>query len=226
MCFEIYFCFIDMKKIFATIAVLAVAASSAFAQISVGAGYVGTTATTEINSNSSDATYSGFYVGGNYNINLGMGIGVAPGLYYVNSSSSKDAAAKAFGYTLGTGNVKVKENFLAVPIHLNYGIELTDGLKLSVFAGPTLTFALSSKTDGTLTVLGVSADKTYDNFDEDNNVLDYKRFDVMLGGGVAVDIVDMIRVSAGYNWGLIDLYGNDNAKYTRKGLHVGVAYLF
>jgi len=216
-----------MKKIFATIAVLAVAASSAFAQISVGAGYVGTTATTEINSNSTDVNFSGFYLGGSYNFDLGMGIGVAPGLYYVNESNSNTKSATALGYT-ATGDVTTKEQFIAVPINLNYGIELMDGLKLSVFAGPTLAYGLSSKTTGTVTlpILGTK-ETTIDNYDEDEgNVLDYKKFDVMLGAGVAVDIVDMIRVSAGYNWGLMDLHGNDNSKYTRKGLHIGVAYLF
>ena len=55
----------------------------------------------------------------------------------------------------------------------------------------------------------------------------YGRFDVMLGGGVAVDFFDIVRFNIGYDYGLVNRYTGD-ADYTRhrSQLTVGVAYLF
>jgi len=218
-----------MKKIFSTIAILAVAASSAFAQISVGAGYVGENAKTTYSGESTTAKFNGFYVGGDYNIDLGMGFGVAPGLYFrhVTNKTTGGGTTTIFGVNVGaTGDITTKENYLSLPVNFNYGLNLTDGLKLSVYAGPTFDLGLSSKTTytGTVTV-GDSQSKstTSDNYGDNSK---YKRFDVLLGGGVALDIVDMIRVSAGYNWGLLNRSSASDVTLKRSGFHVGVAYLF
>ena len=189
-----------MKKIIITLALAAVAALSANAQIGVGIGY-GTK-----NFNDSDNDLGGLFVGASYNIPLASGLAVAPGIDFAMYSYKGD-------------NVTVKENYLAVPVLFNYAIEVADGFKLVPFAGPTLSYGLSSKT--TLSAGGVSVETN--NYGDNSK---YTQFDILIGGGVALDVMDMIRVHVGYNAGLLDRNSNDNATTKATGINFGVAYLF
>ena len=189
-----------MKKIIITLALAAVAALSANAQIGVGIGY-GTKNFTD-----SDNNLGGLFVGASYNIPLASGLAVAPGIDFAMYSYSGD-------------NIKVKENYLAVPVLFNYAIEVADGFKLVPFAGPTFSYGLSSET--TLSVGSVST--TGNNYGDNSN---YTQFDILVGGGVALDVMDMIRVHVGYNAGLLDRNSSDNTTTKTSGLNFGVAYLF
>ena len=192
-----------MKKIILTLALAAVAALSANAQIGVGVGY----ATKNLVNGDNTASYAGFYGGGNYNIELSNGICVAPGIdvSYVSNSG-----------TLATIDYKNTEMYLGIPLHFNYAIEIANGFKLTPFVGPTISFGLSSKHEDE--VLGTS-----DNYGNNSN---YGRFDILVGGGVAFDVQDLIRVSFGYNLGLLDRNSSDDVTTKANGLHFGVAYLF
>lgn len=192
-----------MKKIILTIALAAVAAVCANAQIGIGLGY--TTKTLSTGDNSVD--YAGFYVGGNYNIEVSNGICVAPGI---------DLAYVANSGTVATVDYKNSELYVGVPVHFNYAVEIADGFKLIPFAGPTFSLGLSSKHEDEL--LGTS-----DNYADGSN---YTKFDILVGGGLAFDVMDMVRVSAGYNYGLLDRDSSDNGTTKASGFHFGVAYLF
>lgn len=192
-----------MKKIILTLALAAVAALSANAQIGIGVGYNTKTLTTGNNT----ANYAGVYVGGTYNMPLASGICVAPGidLSYVSNSG-----------TLLTVDYKNTELYVGVPILFNYAIEIADGFKLTPFVGPTISFGLSSKHWDE--ALGTS-----DNYANGSN---YGRFDILVGGGLAFDVMDMIRVSVGYNMGMLDRNSADDTTTKASGYHFGVAYLF
>ena len=193
-----------MKKVILTLALAAAAALSANAQIGVGLGYT-TKTLTDGDDNSRDL--AGFYVGGNYNIEISNGIYVAPGidLGYVTKSG-----------TLATFDYNYKEMYLGIPVLVNYPFEIADGFKLVPFLGPTISFGLSSKHYDELT-------GTTDLYGDNS---DYGRFDLLVGGGLAFDVMDMVRVSFGYNLGLLDRNSDDKASLKAKGYHFGVAYLF
>jgi len=195
-----------MKKLFLTLALVAVAATTAMAQISVGAGYVSSTMKKDGSvtlpvvgtvSGSENDSFGGFYVGANYNLNVTGGLNVAPGLYFSNVS-----------HKYKNSDTKWKESYLTVPVFFNYSFAVMDGLSIAPYAGPYAQFCVSSKID--------------DNDMSDN----YKKFDIGLGFGLALDIVDMIRVSVGYDLGLINRYDADNVTWKRSGVNFGVAYLF
>ena len=190
-----------MKKLFLTLALVAVAATTAMAQISVGAGYVSSKVKSDSNISSyldGTTSFGGFYVGANYNLNVTGGLNVAPGLYFSNVSHKYS----------DNSDTKWKESYLTIPVDFNYSFAVMDGLSIAPYAGPYAQFCLSSKVG-------------------DNSVSDdYKKFDIGLGFGVALDIVDMLRVSVGYNLGLLDRYDGDAAKVKRSGVNFGVAYLF
>ena len=53
------------------------------------------------------------------------------------------------------------------------------------------------------------------------------KFDILIGGGVALDVMDMVRVSVGYNQGLLNRNNDsDGSVIKTSGVNFGVAYLF
>lgn len=221
-----------MKKII-FIAVLAFAASSAFAQVSVGGGYLNTnqtyTETKSDNTTSSEtATLKGFYAGANYNIKLVGGLGIAPGIYY-SYLTIKDVEAIDIEILTVDSDFTRRDHQISMPINLNYGLNLVPGiLKLSLYAGPTLQYTVDSKTTGTVVAsvggINTNYNEVFDHIKGEG--ANYKPFDVMVGGGLAIDIVKMIRVEGGYNYGLLNRISSDNATLHNYGWHAGVAFIF
>lgn len=216
-----------MKKIFTTIfaASMMLVGTAALAQPSIGVGFANSTDKWKSGNTTTTNNLSGFYVGGSYNINLVGALNVAPGVFYSLLTKSD---ADNFG---GFYDIKadVTEHYLSVPVMFNAGLNLADGIVGRIYAGPTLAYGLASnnKINHTVTipVLGTfnSGDKI-NNYDDDNN---YRRFDIMLGGGVAVDFFDMVRFNVGYDYGLVNRYSGDGDITRHRGqLNVGVAYLF
>ena len=209
-----------MKKVLMTIALVAVAATSAFAQISVGAGYLANTQKSSYTSGSTTTTtntpMNGAYLGADYTFDLGQGLGLVAGLKgsfltYTNTTT-----------ILGvSGTTNLKELYLGVPVQCNYSYVLSNDLKLFAYAGPTFNIGLSSKTKFTNSV---TDDVTItDNYADGS---DYGKFNILLGAGVGVDVMNTIRIKAGYDIGLLDRDGRDDYKVNDAGWYVGVAYLF
>ena len=197
-----------MKKIILTLALAAVAALSANAQIGVNVGYTTKNFTDVFNNE------AGLFLGANYNIELVNGLAVAPGVEFAMLNWKKDE------------NNYQKENYLAVPVMFNYGFELVDGIKLVPYLGPTFSYGLSSKGKNSIStiasaILGGSGEGSLYG---DNSK--YTQFDILIGGGVALDVMNMVRAFVGYNQGLLDRYNDDNTTVKTSGVNFGVAYLF
>ena len=198
-----------MKKFFLTIAIAFVAATTAFAQLgglSVGAGY------TTKNFTNGLENEAGFYAGVNYNIALTSGICVAPGIDFAMLNYKKDE------------NNYQKENYIGVPVMFNYSIKVADVLKIVPYLGPTFSLGLSSVAKGGGSIFGFTITTgEVDMYDG----TDYNKFDILIGGGIALDIVDMIRVTFGYNQGLLNRNNDsDGSVIKTSGMNFGVAYLF
>ncbi len=194
--------------------------TAALAQPSIGVGFVNSTEKTKSGSTSNSTSLNGFSVGASYNINLAGALNVAPGLYYTLLTKSD---ADNFLGVLDT-NVDVTEHYLSVPVMFNAGLPIADGIVGRIYAGPTLAYGLASNTKVKGSVAGISADSKINNYDDDYN---YGRFDVMLGGGVAVDFFDIVRFNVGYDYGLVNRYtGDADLTRHRSQLTVGVSYLF
>ena len=173
-----------MKKIILTLALAAVAAIGAHAQIGVGVGY------TQKNFSDVFKNEGGLFVGANYNIELVNGLAVAPGIDFAMVSYKKDD----LNYQ--------KENYLAIPVMFNYAINLVDGFKLVPYLGPTFSYGISGKAKGGVSWGGITLSS--DEYDVYETFDDYNRLDIMIGGGVALDVMDMVRVQIGYNLGLLN----------------------
>ncbi|MBO7100427.1 MAG: outer membrane beta-barrel protein [Bacteroidales bacterium] len=218
-----------MKKVFAFAAAIVLFAGIANAQIGINAGYATQnyySTYTNGNTNYNDTIMmSGFFVGGNYNLNLTGDINLFVGLQLRYNTYSDSAS----GTIYGLANGKVKRNdeqmLIDVPILVNYGFNLTDDLKLSVFAGPTISYALSGKTTVTssgnvLFLSGSSTDEiNWYNADEGN----MSPLDVSFTLGLNFDYKGF-RLFGGFNMGMMNLSKEDKTTMKGNNLFVGIGY--
>ena len=220
-----------MKKIFAVLAgaALMLTATDAFAQISVGAGWINSTERATYKDNTPEkANLNGFYAGGQYNIPIVGGLSVAPGLY----------ASMLFGKETASGLVstetKYSELAINVPVNVAYTFTVGD-FKVFGYAGPIFQYGLMSKSVGKLSVPGLSTgDITTDLYtgkisDKDGNSVngDPSRapFNVYIGGGAGIQAGNF-QVILGYDHSLTNITKVADTKLSRSEIKIGVGYAF
>lgn len=212
-----------MKRIITTIlaASMMFIGTTAFAQVSIGAGYLNSTMKTTISSSSTTMPYNGFYAGAEYLISEGAGFGVSVGAYYSYVSAKSSGSTTIFGINIG-GSSKVQEMYLDAPVRFNYSIDLSPSMRGFIYAGPVFSYGLSSTTEGGISIGGIggTSDK-HDNYSDSN----YKRFDILLGGGAGLDFGNL-RFTVGYDLGMLNRYDTDNYIQKRNVLHAGIGFLF
>ena len=188
--------------------------TSAFAQVSVGADYVNGKYNYANSSNKYSQNANGFYAGLEYNVPVGEVLGLSAGVNY-EMLMSKD-------YSLYSISGNLKEQYINVPVRLNIGANLGDS-RVFFFGGPTMSYALSSKAE--VGIAGITG--SVDLYDKD---IFKNRFDVMVGAGLGIDLMERFRVTVGYDFGMFNKLddGDDSAsaKFTRDRLHAGIAFLF
>ena len=197
-----------MKKLFFMAAAL-LTAGIASAQVTYSIGYLNKTSKSEISGGGitikDSNQMNGFSIGVDDNINLAGDLNVAVG------------GALEF-YFKSEDDYKYKDFNLAVPVDFNYGFALGSNLKLSVFAGPTFNLGIISDAKG-------PHDYEFNYYDSDEG--DYGRFDILVGGGVWMDIQDQFRVKVGYKAGLMDRCKKDGIKINDNPiLSVSLGYIF
>ena len=213
-----------MKKILsiALAASMMLVGASAFAQVSVGAGYLNSSAKTTFGSTTSSVPSNGFYAGLGYDLDEGTGFGLSVGAYYSYITSTTAASTSLFGVSLGASS-KVEEMYVDLPVNFKFSAELGAKAKGFIYAGPTFSLGVSSTTDSNASIAGITigGNGKYDNYSSD----DYSRFDILVGGGVGIDY-GSLRFTVGYNIGMLNRVPSDSYKQTRNVLHAGIAFLF
>lgn len=216
-----------MKRIITTIlaASMMLMGTTAFAQVSIGAGYLNESNKAVVaNSNVNMGAMNGFYAGIGYDINEGTGFGISTGIYYSYLAGKVSVPNISFI----TGDMT--EHAINIPVKPGFSFAAGNGLKAFVNAGPTFVCGLSSH----IKPLGLDIANT------DNYKHEYLgRFDIMVGGALGVEIGNMVRISAGYDLGMLDQFGagikgkNDDGStkdrsysLKRNRLTVGLAFIF
>ena len=213
-----------MKKIF----VFAFAASmmllsiSANAQIHIDAGYARTHEVTTSSNTSKTAHYNGAYAGFGYTLKLGEYFAVDPTVRYTYSKCNEKQWEVADSiYGTYTGTEQRVEGLLDFQVRLDFSKNLT----AFVYAGPRYTYAISSKGQMVYTAAMVKITKDIDKFDENSTS---SHSNVLIGGGIGVDIMQRFRIKAGYDLGLLNQYTGSASNYSVKQnmINAGVAVLF
>ena len=207
-----------MKKTIAIVAAAALAATSAFAQdFSVGAGYLNSVSTAKYAETVNKTVSNGFYAGAGVEKEINDIASVSTGVYY-----SFITFYSAASVIIANAQSRTNEHYVNVPVHLNLGYELSGGMRLFAYAGPTVNIGLISKTKADASVvLFPVASTEYDNYADGS---EYGRFDVMLGGGAGIQFQNM-KVYGGYNYGLIDR-NSGATNLHRSEIVAGVAFAF
>ncbi len=125
----------------------------------------------------------------------------------------------------GYDNVSFTETYLAVPLDFNLKIDMSEDMRFLFFAGPTLDLGLTSRIKEKATSM------EYDIYSGKlSDYTKYGRFDVLIGGGVGFDVMDAVRFSVRYDYGLINRNGGNLTegllKIHRSQLKLGVGFLF
>lgn len=186
------------KKLLLTLALMTVMVATA--QVSVQMGYLLNTQNTKDALGNHSDSYSGLMLSADYNFSLTGQLSVTPGL--------------GMGYSFdNSDNKKYKEFGLFVPVDVNYRFPMADRVSLSLFAGPTFYYGLVAKNTATSPV--------YNYYDNDSH-----RFELLLGGGVWLDINETIRLKADYKFGLTNTSKIDGITEKNNCMYLSVGYLF
>jgi len=218
-----------MKKIVTLLsaALMLLAGTSAFAQMSVGIGYVNSTDIVKIvklgndskDSKTTGTAGNGFYAGISYTAPLAAGLSFTPGVYYEFLTANEVASASVLNIS-----GRETEHYINIPLTFSYGTDLSSDFRLFVYAGPTASVGLASTTKVSADVVGIKVEGgTVNNYDNES----YGRFDIMLGGGIGCEFRDNFRFTVGYDFGMLNRYTGsaDNSQH-RNRLTAGIAFLF
>lgn len=208
-----------MKKVFAIAAIAAAAlfaGNTVNAQLGINVGYAPQTYNTNYTSGSvstsNTAEMNGLFAGVNYNTELTGDLALSLGVQY--RLNTKETSNTTLGVTTTT---KDNQSLIDVPILFNYGINLTDDFKVSVFLGPTVSYALSGSTENTVGSVAVTTD--WYNENEGN----MSALDMSLTAGACLTFSDF-RLFGGYNMGLLNLSKTDNTTMKGSNIFVGLGY--
>lgn len=204
-----------MKKVLSLVAAVMLFSAASMAQASFGVGYMNPTHPGALLSE--PTTLNGVYAGLDYNIHFTENFGLAPGVFCSYATKTDE-----YPGSLASGKLTLTELYVGVPLNLNFSFKLAPDFALTLYAGPTISYGVMSKSKGDAKVLGIGGSAEVDLYKNTN----YKPLDVLVGGGVAFDWAEMFRVSVGYNYGILDRNASDHHSFNRSYLHMGVAYLF
>ncbi len=221
-----------MKKFIAIAAALVLFGTQAFAQLSVGAGYLNSTEIDKVQTNDGTKKYTqdlnGFYAGANYTFGLDAlvdGLAITPGAY----------ASMLFGVNKDNSNTTYQDLTVNIPVNISYGYNLTSDFKLMAFAGPIFQIGIINKSvtktsNQTVTVNNFQEQKVGAELGGiDVTILSTparERFNILLGGGLGFEVNEQIAVLVGYNHSLMNYWKIKDNKFSRSQITVGVNFKF
>lgn len=218
-----------MKAFVAGIFMISMAFSAAAQKgLGLSVGYVSSASITRDadGDRSASPLLNGLRVGASYDLNITRQFMFQPGVYYSYLTDRRQLGVIEIGdYYIAD---LVNEHFLNMPLHFKYNFEISDAITgLYLFAGPTLTVGLSATSD-----IGVANKNSSDYIGDaefnyytgafscdmgsisQNQLKDYfesqtfRRFDVAMGVGIGLEILDYLDVKLGYDWGLVNRLAN------------------
>ena len=151
----------------------------------------------------------GFHAGVGADFEFAPNIALQTGLFY--TAKGAEYSSKDEGDLI---DVNTTANYLQLPIHLAYKIDVTPGTKVVLHAGPYLAYGIGGKVKaGPLSV---------NTFDGD---LGFKPFDAGLGLGVGAEF-GRILVDLGWDMGLTNISRFDSGNVKTQNAYLSLGYKF
>ena len=209
----------DMKRIILTLILVATAATSAFAQFGVGAGFAQNT----LNSNDADKPLltNGLYVEGSYTMAIAGGLSFVPGLRYTFLGTSDASNINIEDFDLADFEASITQQYISVPLMLQYCFTLGE-FRAFAFAGPTIEFGLASDLSVSGNIAGIGFGDSISLFGEDGI---FTRTDVAVTGGAGVQIHKFF-LKASYDFGLLNRSMEKGINLNEQTLRIGLGFLF
>lgn len=233
--------------------IIAAVAAGVFLTLDISAkngvevGYLNSSYRTKLNSGdiSKSTPMSGFYAGLVKDMDIVAGLSLQSGLYYSYLNNTGREEVLGFNIT-----ESATEHMLNIPIQFKYTFDIIPAFGVYIFAGPTLSLGvaapyklsatgdvLGNKVDGSVTFDCYSGKVRTNNLSDENvesiNELlpDYSmnRFDVLMGGGIGIDLVKFVTIKGGFDYGLLNRYKGDLADagtLNRMQFYVSVGLMF
>lgn len=215
-----------MKKTLTILAVAVAMLVTANAQTGINIAYTPQTINSTNGNLHDTIRLDGIAIGINQNIALSGDLALCVGLQGRYGFASSETTVNLGILGSATATAAHKQLLIDVPVLLNYGFNLGSNVRLTLFAGPTVSFALMGKTtwSGNASVLGalnLGTDGEDDWYDDNSN---NSRFDI--GATIGANLsFNQLRLFAGYNMGLLNLSTADNTTRKAAGFFVGVGYV-
>lgn len=237
-----------MKRIIVIFAAMVFAAIQMNAQVSIEAGYLNTMYSSKAfdsNEKENMKPFDGFTVGVNDDIRLVAGLSIQPGLYYSYGTIRENKEVLGLNPKFVT-----TEHNLSIPVNIKYSFKVLPILNIYVYAGPTFFLGVASENavniSGKIAGMDVSGEFRYNNYSgkiHSDNLSDelqekingympesnLSRFDVLVGGGIGVDLFKFLTVKGGYDYGLVNRYKGDAAKnafLNRSQFYISIGFKF
>lgn len=123
------------------------------------------------------------------------------------------------------GKIKYTANYLQLPIHVGYKLDIAEGTKINFHAGPYFAYGIAgkSKVSDITSAIYDDLDRKVDTFSDDA----LKRFDFGLGLGAGVEF-GQINVGLGFDFGLLNIsqLGDSDYPIRNQNAYLTVGYKF
>ena len=140
-----------------------------------------------------------------YNIRIiGKTFAIVPGIYY-EFLENKDLDP-----------AKWQEHYLKIPVDLQLGFRIGKNARFIASIGPKFHIGLASKWKA-----GVESLDLY-KFSENQ----YRRFDVLLGASIGIEVFNHMKIKVGYDRGLVNRNAAKDTKLYNNIVHAGLSFVF
>ncbi|MDD2475260.1 MAG: porin family protein [Dysgonamonadaceae bacterium] len=168
----------------------------------------------------------GFHVGVGVDLDFAPNMGIQTGLFYSTKGAKisyedegNGMVDQAYAPKTRAGandDVTINANYLQLPVHFAYKIDVAPGTKVALHAGPYVAYGIGGKING-------QGEET-NTFDKDYGL---KPFDAGLGLGVGAEFGKII-VDLGWDMGLINIMrdSEDDDKLKTQNAYVSIGYKF
>lgn len=157
----------------------------------------------------------GFHAGIGADFELASNVFLQTGLFY--SAKGAEYSSKEDGDLL---DIKTTANFLQLPLHVAYKIDVTPGTKVVLHAGPYVAYGIGGKAKAGALEMDTFKDDAF--LDVFNGL---KPFDAGLGLGVGAEF-GKILVDLGWDMGLTNLSRVDNVDIKTQNAYISLGYKF